>query len=392
MMRLRFWRLFALTALTPTLSALAGASAHAAWSHHATAVTSSSTTPPTPSSGGSTTTTTTTTVPSGFTGTIVIGPAKPIQAYLAAGNGTLGTGTATFLVTNASPPTSSTTSTIVSTNLNGSTTTSKTTAVTAAAPQVTTTTLANPPPTTNQTSIKVDIPGFGPTKVSTPVVSFSTTTAASGVTATNLIVTGTITGPVAAAILAAHSHGITPPVASVPFSLTETFQTVSVTPVAPVTTTSSTTVLPAPPILPRGLFGALAQPDQSGGDDIEAKVKAASDNAQAAIALCAVEAPSCVADALEAYADALEKLAPQLPPRLRTLPGIIRNAAHKIRVAKTPAEAVRAVKVAIAQVHKSISLLRADDSATRQVGTREGAFVVETLQVASDKLEKATGL
>jgi hypothetical protein len=88
----------------------------------------------------------------------------------------------------------------------------------------------------------------------------------------------------------------------------------------------------------------------------------------------------------------LRKLAPYLPPQLRTLPTIVATAAKKVRAAKTKAEAVQAVRIAIAEVHKSIALLRADDAQTRQVGTREGTLVVETLQVASDKLEKAVGL
>lgn len=384
-MRLRFWRHLRLVASAAALSALASAAAYAAWSHHPTSVQSSSSTPPTPVNGGGTTTTTTTAIPSGFTGTIVLGASKTIHAYLAAGSGALGVGMATFLVKTAAPPTSSTTTTTVSGNQNGSTTTTQTTVVAAATPQVTTTTLENPPPTTNQTSIQVNIPGFGRTTVSTPVVSLSPQPPVNGVTTTNLVVTGTITGPVATAI--------SPGSRSIPFSLTETLQTVAVAPVTPTTTSSSTTVLPLEiAILPGGFFGAPAQPEQAASDDVEAEVKAASDGAQAAIAACGIETPSCVADALDAYADALEKLAPRLPPRLRTLPAIIRKAAHNIRVAKTPAAAVRALKTAIAEVHKTISLLRADDAVTRQVGTREGALVVETLQVASDKLEKAVGL
>ena len=48
--------------------------------------------------------------------------------------------------------------------------------------------------------------------------------------------------------------------------------------------------------------------------------------------------------------------------------------------------------MAIAEVHKTIALIRADDPITLKAQTREGAFVVETLQVANDKLEKAVGL
>ena len=107
---------------------------------------------------------------------------------------------------------------------------------------------------------------------------------------------------------------------------------------------------------------------------------------------CEIDTPRCVADALESYAAALQQLEPYLPPRLRTLPSIITRAAKKVRSAKTKAEAVRAIRTAIAEVHKSISLLKADDTASRQVSTRAGELVVETLQVANDKLEKAVGL
>jgi len=63
-----------------------------------------------------------------------------------------------------------------------------------------------------------------------------------------------------------------------------------------------------------------------------------------------------------------------------------------VRASKTREEAVKALKIAIAEVHKSIALLRADDPIALQTGTREGSFVAETLQVADNKLEKAVGL
>jgi hypothetical protein len=50
------------------------------------------------------------------------------------------------------------------------------------------------------------------------------------------------------------------------------------------------------------------------------------------------------------------------------------------------------LNIAIAAVHKTIALLRADDPVTLKAETREGGFVVETLQVASIKLEKASEL
>jgi hypothetical protein len=138
---------------------------------------------------------------------------------------------------------------------------------------------------------------------------------------------------------------------------------------------------------PPAIFAAYGQ-----ARDVAAEVAALSTQTQQSIEGCQADTPPCIADALDAYAETLRKLAPYLPPQLRTLPTIVATAAKKVRAAKTKAEAVQAVKTAIAEVHKRIALLRTDDADTRQVGTREGTLVVETLQVASDKLERAIGL
>jgi hypothetical protein len=104
------------------------------------------------------------------------------------------------------------------------------------------------------------------------------------------------------------------------------------------------------------------------------------------------KATTCVADALDNYADALRQLAPRMPSELRELPNVVARAAKQVRIAKTKGQALSAVRNAVAEVHKAIALLRADDPITLSAGTREGAFVVETLQYADDKLEKAVGL
>ena len=101
---------------------------------------------------------------------------------------------------------------------------------------------------------------------------------------------------------------------------------------------------------------------------------------------------TCIADALDNYAAALAQLAPQMPPEFRNLPNIVATAARRVRTSQTRAQAVHALKIAISAVHKTIALLRADDPVTLTAETREGGFVVETLQVARNKLEKATGL
>ena len=115
-------------------------------------------------------------------------------------------------------------------------------------------------------------------------------------------------------------------------------------------------------------------------------------SAEAAISQCAEDDRICVADALDAYAAALRNLSPPLPPELRGLPDIVSRAAHRVRQAKTRAQATRAIKSAIAEVRKTISLLKADDPVVLKAETRQGTFVAETLAVAENKLEKASGL
>ena len=131
---------------------------------------------------------------------------------------------------------------------------------------------------------------------------------------------------------------------------------------------------------------ALGEPDAVG------EVREASQQAQAAINACNVQAGTCVADALDAYADKLEALAPRLPPQLHPLPGIVREAAHKVRAARTKAEAVSAVKTAIAQVNKTIALLRAEDPNAASIGSAVGRAVDQTLEVAETKLLRASEL
>ena len=113
---------------------------------------------------------------------------------------------------------------------------------------------------------------------------------------------------------------------------------------------------------------------------------------ETAISLCDENNPRCVADALDAYAEALRILSPPLPPELQGLPDVVSRAARRVRAARTKAEAIRAVKAAIGEVHKTIALLKADDPLILKETTREGSFIAETLEVANDKLEKASSL
>ena len=138
--------------------------------------------------------------------------------------------------------------------------------------------------------------------------------------------------------------------------------------------------------------GAPHLPSAATDSDVGQSVKAITRSTEAAIGQCSQDDPICVADALDAYAAALRNLSPPLAPDLQRLPDIISRAAHRIRQSKTRAQATQALKIAIAEVHKTIALLRADDPIVLKAETRQGAFVAETLAVAENKLEKAVGL
>ena len=114
--------------------------------------------------------------------------------------------------------------------------------------------------------------------------------------------------------------------------------------------------------------------------------------AETEIAACGDDSRRCVADALDAYAVALRRLAPRLAPRLRILPDIVARAASRVRRAHTAREAIVAVSNALAEVHKTIALLRADDPITLKSDTRAGLLVAETLEAAGVGLERAAGL
>ena len=129
-----------------------------------------------------------------------------------------------------------------------------------------------------------------------------------------------------------------------------------------------------------------------GSSDTPPAFAAAAERSQQAITRCDTAAAACVAEELDRYANWIESVAPQLSPELRVLPTIVRQAASGVRTAKSRREAVRAVEVAIAEVRKSIKLLRIDDPDIRETATREVSLSVETLSVASAKLEKATDL
>jgi len=117
-------------------------------------------------------------------------------------------------------------------------------------------------------------------------------------------------------------------------------------------------------------------------DGVGTLVESISQQAESALSVCWLDTPDCVADVLDRYAAALRQIAPRLPPALRNLPGIVARAAKRARAATSAQEAVLILRHAIAQVHKSIALLKADDPVEQRADTRAGGFVVATLQVA----------
>ena len=121
-------------------------------------------------------------------------------------------------------------------------------------------------------------------------------------------------------------------------------------------------------------------------------VQALSRDTEKYIKECRCVSQQCVADALDRYAEALAAVVPRLPPQLQDMPNVVAQAARRVRAARTKAQAVKALHEAIAIIHKDISLVRAEDPATQQRETRSGAFVADTLNVASLSLEKAGGL
>ncbi|MGO9744408.1 MAG: hypothetical protein ACLPN5_23385 [Roseiarcus sp.] len=168
-----------------------------------------------------------------------------------------------------------------------------------------------------------------------------------------------------------------PPANAITLTLTPPPTTMSASSMGP----SGTVIAPRPFATPTPIFG-----------DPVAEVLRASSEAQAAIDLCNTNVGTCVADALDAYADKLEVIAPRLPPQLRVLPRVVHEAAAKVRVARTKVEAVKAVKVAIVQVAKAISLLRTEDPNAAPVGVQVGRAVDGVLEAGETKLLRATEL
>ena len=126
---------------------------------------------------------------------------------------------------------------------------------------------------------------------------------------------------------------------------------------------------------------------QDSGDSVKSLSRAT----EAYIRGCGCATQDCIANALDKYAEALAQVAPHLPPQLQEAPSVVAQAAKRVRAARNAGEAQRALRDAIAIIHKDIELVKAEEPDKPRL-TRGGDFVVETLSVASLALEKGGGL
>ena len=126
---------------------------------------------------------------------------------------------------------------------------------------------------------------------------------------------------------------------------------------------------------------------QEAGDSVKSLSRAT----EAYIRGCGCATQDCIANALDKYAEALAQVAPHLPPQLQEAPSVVAQAAKRVRAARNTGEAQRALRDAIAIIHKDIALVKAEEPDQPRL-TRGGDFVVETLNVASLALEKGGGL
>ena len=136
----------------------------------------------------------------------------------------------------------------------------------------------------------------------------------------------------------------------------------------------------------------LQLPDPSGYANAGDGVKALSRATTAYIKECSCDTQACIANALDEYAAKLAVIAPRLPPEIRNLPSIVSQAARRVRASRSKAEAAKVLHQAVAQIHKEIELIRADDPEEMRLQTRGGDFVAGTLNFAATKLERAEGL
>jgi hypothetical protein len=103
----------------------------------------------------------------------------------------------------------------------------------------------------------------------------------------------------------------------------------------------------------------------------------------------------CIATAMAIFANDLEKPEVALPEPTQPVPEIIRTAARRVLEAPDRETARAAVAEAVVEVKKTIELIKADEpvfATLADMQTRQGNIVVEGLEVAEAKLERAVGL
>lgn len=126
--------------------------------------------------------------------------------------------------------------------------------------------------------------------------------------------------------------------------------------------------------------------------DVADNVKAMARATNSYLQNCHCPDAACVADALDNFAAALAAVGPRLPPQVADLPFVVRQAARKIRVARTAAQAHAAIHEAIATISAKLKLLRVDDPDARSDGARSANFINGTLSVADLELTRISGI
>jgi hypothetical protein len=126
-------------------------------------------------------------------------------------------------------------------------------------------------------------------------------------------------------------------------------------------------------------------------------VQAAEGRFEARLARCGASDPlpvlhPCIANALDLYAKDLGDPRIVLPPETKAIPAIVAQTARRVRAATTHRQARAAVSAAVAEIRKSIALIKADEPVLARLETRAGTAVADGLQLADAKLEKAIGL
>ena len=140
----------------------------------------------------------------------------------------------------------------------------------------------------------------------------------------------------------------------------------------------------------------LQLPDPATFSDPVAAINAISATTKQYIERCRDISQQEVGDALDRYADALEIIIEKLPPKLRQqlrhIPAIVHAAAVRARAAPTRVAAVRVLHQAIAQVHREIMLVRADDPDDARIRTAVSTGVSGVLNSAALALTRAEGI